>query len=277
MIYLYCICIAIITSIGLYWIVHPYLNGRTKKKQVIGLTLFFFLYGIQDFYLSILEPKASLAIEFWNFVLFYGLSYLILHFFFKNSGFVKFIMFFTADFLFQAIGSVFAFSIAGIIYNFNMHMMVEKMDSPSIYNTIFFIVTTVLSVAALIPIMKWIRKKEGKVIHIIATCIAMVDIVVRGINGLSSLNIVMPVMLILVLTGLFSFEIQIQKTNQLIERYKKIEHNMKFKKEDLNELKEDILAHLSRRNETQGDVYLKEILQNIDEKMDVLSPIEQEG
>lgn len=265
MIFLYALYAAVIATGGLFILVNPYLEGKTKNKKYLGMISFFTLFGVQDIYMSIYFGQFSNRVNFANFLSYYFLQWFILFLFFKKRSFIKFVMIFGVDFLMSALASLIYALLYGMFFQYDYSQIESFTNVPSVLGVTLGLIGQAGAVMFLIPLVRVLVQKQNLLIHILATLTALVGIFATQINNSSSMAIVFPVFTFIVVAGLGYQEWELRKTRKMSEFYKKLENDQELKKEELQKLKTDVVLQL--KNKTIDNEYTNEMLRNIEEKL----------
>ena len=268
MVYIYCLYISIITVSGLLVIIHPHLKGKSVNKERLGYSCFLSCYVLHDFYMSLINPKMHFVTNNIEIFFYYLIVWIILLLFFKGKSFINFVKTFAIDFIYQALGSVFAVLVIGMTCDFDMQTLVKRIDTPLFSNCFYFFINIIIISGVLLFIFKMILHKENIWIDIVATLLTLVSIATTMINNEGSLYLVIPIFFIVLIAGVFYQERQLLKAKKQEQYYIQLENQQKIRQEELAKIRHDIANHINVIETSGSNQYGEEVLQYIDKEIE---------
>ena len=164
--------------------------------------MFAVTFLVHDSLLVLMENVLSVPGKCMEYIVFHIVSYLIIRYCFMGNSVKNFIWVYGANFIYQAMASIFAFFGIGFMCNFKYEGFEEITNMPIGANYILLFITTIFGVAAAKIILKMLRKRNNRVVQGIVGIMAFVGILAGAINSSVSLYIVFPIMCLALLVGM---------------------------------------------------------------------------
>ena len=271
MITIYILVIAATTSLGLTFIIKDFLTPN--RTGFWGYMLFTFTFFVHDALLVFMGDMISATVKCIEYIVFYIISYLIVRYCFSGNSVRNFIWIYGANFIYQAMASIFYLLFIGLRFNFNYEKFEEITSMPLGENYVMLFATMVLGVAIAKALMKMLLKRDNRIVQIAVGVMAFAGILAGAINSAVSLYIVFPILCLALLVGMLHQDKMIKQIEKQEVYYSELENRQRIKNEELEKIRHDLANHISVINDMGSIDYAKEVLYVIDGELKSGVPI----
>ena len=271
MLVLYLFTVALITTLGLAFIIKSFVIPSEKGKW--GFILFTLTYFIHDSFLMFMSYIDSVPIQCIEYVFFYIISFVIIKCGFQGNGVKNFIWIYGANFIYQAIATVVSSVIMGAQCNFD-HSKIEQIgDRPSIINCIFLAITALIGAITGKAFTKILLKRNNRIIQVAISLLAATGILAGAINSAESFYIIFPILITALVAGMLYQDKMLRMAEKQEQYYHQLDERQRIRQEELSKIRHDLANHISVIDSTGNAEYAREVLKSIDGELKSGDPI----